>query len=433
MKTTITEEKKTKLTALFEVDDKELFSRMEQKALVQLSDRVSVKGYRPGKVPPEVLRKHIDERIVQERTLELIAEEMLGKFIAERSLNVISSHFHLKKYVPLQSAEFEIEMDIFSMPELPDYKVLAKEFGAKNIKEAAVSDQEVEDSIDYVRKSRATYATAEGGAKKGDLIDIDFEMSVAGQEVEDSKQKNYQCILGEERLMEGVGKELEGMKAGEKKQFTVKAPKDFWRADLKGKTIAFSVAMNSVFERTLPVLDDVFAKSVGVFGGIAELQKSVKEGLLEEKKSKMQEQFALDLLTHLADALKAEIPQSAIDEEVEKLFEELEHNLSDKGIAKEKYFTQIGKTEAVIKKEMTPHAERNIKTQLLLAEIAKRENIRPTDEAVKERVTEFLRQYRSTKDAEKAIDPERLYRYTEITLRNQQVVAFLTQTAQKNA
>jgi trigger factor len=188
--------------------------------------------------------------------------------------------------------------------------------------------------------------------------------------------------------------------------------------------------MNSVFERTLPALDDAFAKSVGVFGGVADLRTSVKDGLLEEKKTKAREQFALDLLTHLADALKAEIPKPAVDEEVGKLFEELEHNLTEKGIAKEKYFTQIGKTEEVIKKEMVPHAERNIKTQLLLAEIAKREKIEPTEDTIKERVTEFLRQYKSAKDAEKAIDPERLYRYTEITLRNQLVVEFLINVAQ---
>jgi trigger factor len=227
MKTTITEEKKTKLTVVFEVDDKDLFSGTEKKALVQLSDHVSVKGYRPGKVPLEVLRKHIDERIVHEKTLELVAEEVLGKFIAERNVNVVSSHFHLKKYVPLQMAEFEIVMDIFAMPDLPDYKALAKEFGSKNTKETTVSDKEVEDSIDYVRKSRATYATAEGGAKKGDLVDIDFEMSVPGQEVEDSSQKNYQCILGEEHLMEGVGKEIEGMKAGEKKTIYRKSSQRF--------------------------------------------------------------------------------------------------------------------------------------------------------------------------------------------------------------
>jgi trigger factor len=429
MKIEILEEKGSKIKVLFEVDDKSIFASFEKKALKELGEHVSIKGFRPGKIPDDVLRKHIDARLIQERTMELVAEDQLRKFVKEKDIAVVDTEFKMKKYVPGETAEFEIEIATFPVFTLPDYKKICKEQGEKGKKKVEVSKEDIDKSVDYLRKSRAKYKTSETGAKLGDFLEIDFEMTADGEKTEDAESKGYPFVLGEEKLIPGFEKEMEGLKPGDTKEFSLKAPKDYWRQDLANKKMNFKVKVNSVLERELPELNEEFAKSLGTFENMESVEKSIKDGLMMEKEKEEKDRFTESMIAKIVDAVTVDIPKVLIDRETEKIMHDFEHNLHSKGIEKEKYLKQMGKEEHQFKKELIPQAERNIKTYLVLHNISKAEEIEIPAEKIKEEMQNVLNRYKKAEDAAKEIDPENLYHYTKDVLTNKTTIDKLLEYA----
>src|SRR4030042_3195677 len=144
--------------------------------------------------------------------------------------------------------------------ELADYKGL--EIKKNKIK---VEKKEIDKSLDYLAQSRAKIITVNQPAQKGNRIEIDFEFRSAGVKIEDGTSKNHPLILGDGRFLPGFEKELEGMKAGQEKEFSLKVPKDWPDKRIADKNLDFRVKMNIVQQREIPELNDEFAKSLGNF------------------------------------------------------------------------------------------------------------------------------------------------------------------------
>jgi len=418
----IKEERGSKIIISFAIDDENIFKKFGDKAIADLGKDLSLKGYRPGKIPAAVLKKSVDEKLVQSRTLEMLAEDYLKKEVVRLNIFVLETDFKLLKYIPGKLAEFDIEITTIPKYAMPDYKKIAEEFGKNNKKESTLSDKEISEALEFIRKSRAKYVSSSYGAKPGDFIEIDFEASTGGTRLEDYESKNYPFVLGEGKLIPGFEKEIEELKSNDTKEFSLTAPKDYWREDLQNKKIDFKVKINSVLNRELPELNDDFAKQLGSFDGMESLKESLKGGLLTEKRQKDKNDFTLNLLKQILLETKIELPQMLIDREVEKIMHDFEHDIVSKGIEKEKYLKQIGKSEDQLKKDIIPQAENNIKTSLILKDIAVLEKIEIAEEKIKERVNDFLKELSSTKKAEKEVDPENLYYHAKEVLKNQDVI-----------
>ena len=361
--------------------------------------------------------------------MEMVAEDQLRKFVKEKDLAVVDTVFKMKKYVPGEIAEFEIEISTFPVFALSDYKKICKEQASSDKKKVEVSKEDIDKSIDYLRKSRAKYKTSEAGAKLGDFLEIDFEMIADGQKTEDAESKNYPFVLGEEKLIPGFEKQMEGLRPGDTKEFSIKAPKDYWRQDLANKKMDFKVKVNSVLERELPELDNEFAKSLGNFENMESVENSIKEGLRMEKEKEEKERFTEALIAKIVESVKIDIPKVLIDRETEKIMHDFEHNLHSKGIEKDKYLKQMGKEEHQFKKELVPQAERNIKTYLVLREVSKAEEIEIPAEKIKEEMQNVLSRYKKAEDAAHEIDPENLYYYTKDIMTNQKTIEKLLEYA----
>lgn len=308
--------------------------------------------------------------------------------------------------------------------QLADYKGLKIKRNKLEVKK-----EEIDKSLDYLRQSRAKIITVNKSAKKGDRVEIDFEIHSNGVKIEDGMSKNHPLILGEGRFLPGFEEKLEGMKTGEEKEFSLKAPKDWPDKRIIDKNLDFKVKMNLVQEREIPPLNDEFAKSLGHFESLEALKKSIEDGLFEEKQIKENQRIRIELIKKVAQNSKMEIPSPLIRQELERMLIEFKYSINSLGLDFDKYLKEINKNIDEIKKDWQKDAEIRVRTALCLRAIADKENMEISEEEITVRINQDLKQYRNMGEVEKNIDLSALREYTKEVLRNEKVFGLIEKEA----
>ena len=314
-----------------------------------------------------------------------------------------------------------------------DLKISIQLAGYKGVRvkrsELRVEKTEIENSLDYLLKSHAKIITVNKAAKKGNRVEIDFEVRHGGVKIENGASKNHPLILGEGRFLPGFEKELEGMSAGEEKNFSLKAPENWPNKRVAEKNLDFKVKMNLVQERQIPELNDEFAKSLGDFASIDALKESVSDGLMEEKKIKEKQRIRIELIEKVADNSKIETPENLIDQELERMVEEFKFSTTGFGLDFDKYLQEIKKTVSELKKDWKNQAEKRVRIAVCLKAIAEKEKIEVEDSEVEAKINEELKKYPNIEEVKKNIDPTKLKEYTKNMLRNEKVLGLIEKEA----
>ncbi len=185
------------------------------------------------------------------------------------------------------------------------------------------------------------------------------------------------------------------------------------------------VKVNAVLKKNLPELNDEFAKSLGDFENLEALNKSIKEGIHEEKENKEKEKLRLLLLEQIREKIKNEIPEVLISKELEYVLEELKHKVEDIGLEFSQYLAQIKKTEEQIREELRDEAKKRVLNALILREIIKRENIKVSSEELQKKVNELLINLSYQVDDPNKIDREALEGYAQELCENEKAFDLL--------
>ena len=303
-----------------------------------------------------------------------------------------------------------------------------------------VKEEEIKKALDYLQNSRAKIITVNRPAEKGDRVEIDFEVRQNDVKIEDGKSKNHPLILGQGHFLPGFEKELEGMKEGQEKNFSLKTPDDWPDRRIADKNLDFKVKMKLVQKRELPIINDNFAKSLGKFQSLTDFKESIKDGLMQEKEIKEKQRIRIELIEKIAENSEIEIPENLVIQEIEKMITELKMSIANIGLDFEIYLKQIKKNTDDLKKDFRKQAEKRKRINVCLGEIAERENIEVSDEEVTARVNEGLKLYSNIGEAKKNIDPSPLAEggrvdlailkeYTRNVLRNEKVFELLEKEA----
>lgn len=292
-----------------------------------------------------------------------------------------------------------------------------------------VKEEEIKKALDYLQNFRAKIVTVNRPAKNGDRVEIDFEVRQGNVKIESGESKNHPLILGQGHFLPGFEKELEGMKEGQEKNFSLKAPDDWSDKRIADKNLDFKVKMKLVQKQELPIINDDFAKSLGNFQSLADLEESIKDGLMQEKEIKEKQRIRIELIEKIAENSEIEIPENLIDKEIERMVVELKMSIANIGLDFEIYLKQIKKNIDDFKKDFKEQAKNRIKISACLDEIAGRENIEVGDEEVAARINEDLKHYSNVEEAKKNIDLLTLEEYTKNVLRNEKVSALLEREA----
>ena len=359
--------------------DREDLQRYLNKAESALGVNLEVKGFRKGKAPKELLKKHLDQEQVRTLALEIAVEESLSDVIKDNSLDVLdTSQLSIESN---ESAQFKysILLDLFPGVELTDLsKIKVKR------QDVTVEEKEVDDAIEFIKNSRANFISKDDNetAEEGDRVEVDFEVKKDGQIIEGGISKSHPLIIGGRNFIPGFEDQLVGMKRGDEKSFSLTAPEDYFHKDIAGKNLDFNVKVSDIKKVIRPEISDDFARSLGRFASLTELRESLKEGLTQEKKTKESQKLRLEILDNIIDRSKIEVPDSLLNRQLDIMVSDFDHTLHGKGLELGLYLAKIGKTQEELKNDWTKDAVKQVKTSLILRKLAKELGIKASQEEI---------------------------------------------------
>ncbi|MCX7794781.1 MAG: trigger factor [Thermodesulfovibrionales bacterium] len=333
-----------------------------KKALIETQKKLKMPGFRPGKVPLDIIEKRYGKEIEQE-VIEEIVTEYYARAIQESSLRPVS--------MPVLEEEFKFERKApLKLTFLVEVRPEIKDINYENIKierkEVNVEDSEVEETLRGLQENRAVYEPVEEPAKDGDLVIMDYEIPEAGISYQDQVFK-----LGTDLLPKEFSKNIEGHRASDSIEFEALFPEDFRNEALAGKRVKVKVTLREVKRRELPDIDDELAKDVG-FDNLEQLQARIRENLLKKKEKEESFRQKGEILNKLVDAVDFEIPEQLLQEQLMADLEDYRRQTPDDK-----------RTDEEIKEELRPQAVRKVKASILLEVIGERENIEINEEDIK--------------------------------------------------
>lgn len=372
-----------------------------QARLKQLSKRVKVQGFRPGKVPM---------KIVEQQFRGTATNDVLGGLIESSLSDALASEKVTPAVRPdiLPEAPVEKGKDfsfVASFDVYPEFSKLDLE-GVKIKKpDSEVSEADVDRVIDNMRKQQLSWKELKRKSKNGDRVLIDFLGTVDGEEFEGGSANDYPMVLGEAQMLPDFEKGVKGMKAGESKDVEVVFPDDY-NEDLGGKTAVFKITAKTVSEALLPDIDEDFIKSFGIESGAKdELFSEVRSNL----ETNLENQLSSSLRQRVFDALfeqnDTEIPLKMVQEEAGRMAQEQKNQMLMQGID-EKLLENLPTPEF---ETMKPQAEKRVALGLLMMEVIKNNDLKPDESRVNKRIekmavsyedpTEFIEYYKTNQEA----------------------------------
>jgi trigger factor len=395
-----------------------------QRAIQKLGASLSLKGFRPGKAPLQVVKEAVGDAKIWEEAAEQAVQKSFFHACTENNLEIVSPpQVEVRKLAPGNELIYHATVEIVPHMQLSDWRGIAEQVRKKEQKEVQVEEKEVQDSLQWLADSRTKLIAVNRAAQSGDYVEITYEGRIADVKQEGLEGKRDGFILGKGGVLPEFEEKIPGMKQGETKEFSAVFPADHVIAHARGKEVQFRVTLESIQERQVPTLDDAFVEGLGTFKTLEELTQSVREGIQTEKEKKEQERVFLAVLDAVGEKSNVEIPPTLINEELGKMKEEFTQQVGATGLTFEKYLEHIKKTEEEMLEGWRSRARDRVKAALVLRAIGEEERITPSDEEIEKRTKSYLARYANISEAEKREgSPEELSARIKAMIRNEKVM-----------
>jgi trigger factor len=391
------------LSATIELDASELGTYIDA-AKERIAQDVTIEGFRKGKAPKRIVEQHVKPDVVRSESLELALEGSFTQATDQEHWDVRRTSDLKVEQNDASGLRYSVRVQLWpvvTLPELGEIHVPAKA--------VEVTDADIEESLDTVRNMRATFVDKTGPAAEGDRCEVDFDASIKGVAIQGGSSRNHPLVIGGKSFMPGFEEALIGLATGETKQFTLTAPADYYEKSIAGKTVDFSVTMRLVQSVIKPPADDAFAVSLGGFTTLEQLRTSLRQGIMNEKGAKEHQRRRLAILDAIIEQGDVPAPDDMVNNELDDMVHRFSHDLQERGTDMAMYLARMKKTEDGLRKDWTKEAQRQVRIQLVLREVAKQQRItvspQELDMALNETVAELIRQGRTTEDQ---VDPQRL-------------------------
>ncbi|MBC7746552.1 trigger factor [Pedobacter sp.] len=404
MKHTLKNLSDTKVSIIITVSSEELL-HAKGHALKTLGPRMSLAGFRPGKVPANVAEKHLDPSALASETAEEAINHAINEVIKLEDLRVLDQpSVELGEFKPYESLEFTAEIEILPAVTLGDYtKLKAKK------EKVVVSEDEVDQVLQRMRQGFGEKKEVSRAAKTGDEVVIDFEgRDKAGELVAGAAGTDYPLTLGSNSFIPGFEDGLVGKKVGETFELPLTFPKDYHAEALKGAKVTFKTTIKKVTEVDLPVVDDAFAKKAGPFETATELLDDIKNEILVQKERVADDKLKDDLLGELADKSTVPYSEVLVNDQMNSVEQDTMQNLMYRGLSPEQYMESQGfkDRDEWREKEFKTVATNRVRSGLVLAELSKAEKIEVSKEELEARLVEMKQQYKDPKTQAQLDTPE---------------------------
>ena len=375
--------------------DKDLWKKAQNKAFNKLAANITVPGFRKGKAPINMVKSHIDQGRMFNEAINDVLNPVYQDILQNEDVKPMARpSFEVTK---LSEEELEVKVVIVTAPEVELGKYTGFAIGKEK---AEISEDDVEASLNELRKQNATIAPKDGQAENGDIVVIDFEGSVDGVPFEGGKAENHELELGSHSFIAGFEDQLVGSSAGIEVDVKVKFPDNYGPEEISGKDAVFHVKVNEVKQKILPELDDEFVKELNMpnVETVLQLKDSRREQLLKQKENANKGAYLDKLLAEIKKESKFDIPEEIIADEAENRKKDLENRLAQSGLDLEQYLVISRMTQEDVDKQLKEEAEKGLQSWLILDEVGKKENIDITEEEVEFELAKMADQYNMSID-----------------------------------
>lgn len=373
----------------------EEFEAAVEKAYQKNKNKLSIPGFRKGKVPRKMIEQMYGKEIFFEDAANFVIPSAYAKAVDECTEEIVSQP--TIDVVQVEAGKpFIFTAEVALKPEV----TLGKYKGVEVEKaDTTVTEEEVNAAIDKERESNArTISIEDRAVKDGDMTVLDFEGFVDGVAFEGGKGENYPLTIGSNTFIPGFEEQLIGAELNKETEVNVTFPEDYQAPELAGKPAVFKCTIKEIKEKQLPELDDEFASEVSEFDTLAEYKEDVKKNLTEKKEAEAKnakEDKVVDAI--IADA-KMDIPEAMIATQQRQMADDFAQRIQMQGISIDQYFQFTGLTREAFLEQMKPQAEKRIKSRLVLEAVAKAENMEASEDEYKAEIKRMAEAYQMEED-----------------------------------
>lgn len=408
-----------------EVPAEELEKALET-AYQKNKNKISVPGFRKGKVPRNMIEKMYGPAIFYEDAANELIPDAYEKALDECEEEIVSAPKIDVTQIE-KGKDFIFTAEVAVKPEV----TLGKYKGIK-VDEAdlAVTEEEINAQIEKERENSArTISVEDRPVKDGDITTLDFEGFVDGVAFEGGKGTDYPLTIGSGSFIPGFEEQLIGAELNKEVEVNVTFPEDYHAKDLAGKPATFKCKIKDIKEKELPELDDEFASEVSAFDTMAEYKEDVKKSL-EMKKADAakiaKEEAVIDAV--IEDA-KMDIPDAMVETEQRQIIEEFSQRMRMQGLTMEQYMQFTGMTPQALMDQTKPQALKRIQSRQVLEAVAKAEDLKASEEDYAAEIKDMSEKYQMEEDKIKEMLGEKGKKQVEEDLAIRKAVDFLVDNA----
>ncbi len=382
----------------------EEFEKAIEKAYQKQKSKISIPGFRKGKVPRQIVEKMYGKEVFFEEAANIIIPDAYDKALDECEEEIVSSpQIEVTQIVAGKPFVFTAMVALKPEVKLGKYK------GVKIDKiETEVTEEEVDAQIERERENNARNITVDDRpVEDGDMTSLDFEGFVDGEAFEGGKGENYPLTIGSGAFIPGFEEQLVGAKIGEETEVKVTFPEDYQAEHLQGKEAVFKCTVKEIRKKELPELNDEFASDVSEFDTLAEYREDVKKNLQEQKeKDAKREREEASVKAAVEDA-EMEIPEAMLETQQKQMVDEFAQRITMQGISMEQYLQLTGTNYQQMVEQVKPQAEERVRSRLVLEAVAKAENLEATEEDYEEELKTMADVYQMEVDKVRELMRER--------------------------
>lgn len=377
-----------------EVKNKEWKNAVDE-AFNKAIKTAKIDGFRPGKAPRSVFEKKYGKVSLYYDAINALLPNLYTKVLKDNKLEPI-----IDPKIDILDVNDDVCKIKFIVTTMPEVKI--KKYKGLGIKKEAVkvTKKEISDEIDNLRNRYADLQIKEGKIENGDIAIIDFEGFKDGVAFAGGKGENYSLTIGSNTFIPGFEDALIGHKSGEDVDVNVTFPKDYQSEELKGQKAVFKVKIHEVKTKVLPKIDEEFFLDLEMDGVKTkeDLEKVCEDQIKARKDYDAENKYVDELLEAVSNNTEVEIPNELVEEELDHMVHEYEHNLAMQGLTLDMFFKYTNSDENTLREQMRNDATKRIKYRFMLDEIAKLEKIEVTDKEANEEAEKLAKQYKVTKD-----------------------------------
>ena len=385
------EKNMAKLTIEVSADE---FSKAVEEAYQKNKGKISVPGFRKGKVPKKMIEQMYGKAVFYEDAANALIPGAYEKALEECEETIVSSpKIDVTQIEEGKSFIFTAEVALKPEVTLGAYK------GVEVDKiEVSVTDEEVEADLKQQQENNSRDGSVERPVADGDIAVIDYEGFADGVAFDGGKGEDYSLTIGSHSFIDNFEEQLIGKNAGEECEVNVTFPEEYHAKELAGKPAVFKVTVKEVKEKQLPELNDEFAGEVSEFETLEAYKEDIRKKLTEKKEAEAKNQKEDAVITAVIENAQMEIPEAMVETQQRQIVDEFAQRLQMQGLSMEQYFQFTGLSYQHMMEQVKPQAERKIKSRLVLEAVVAAENIAATEEDYEEEIKRMAEGYRMEAD-----------------------------------